>query len=113
MAMYDEGTEEGEELVGYEDSTYQEEEEEEYGEYGEAEQYNMAGGAQDASSGKDFCPYCRKAMLRGNIQKHIRVKHSVEEPSTCPQCCKPFKSTYYMKEHLRKQHGIGQRHSAY
>jgi hypothetical protein len=53
MAMYDEGTEEeGEELVGYEDSTYQEEEEEEYGEYGEAEQYNMAGGAQDASSGR-------------------------------------------------------------
>ncbi len=53
MAMYDEGTEEGEEgLLGYEDSNYQEEEEEEYGEYGEAEQYNMAGGAQDASSGR-------------------------------------------------------------
>jgi hypothetical protein len=53
MAMYDEGTEEEEEgLVGYEDSNYQEEEEEEYGEYGEAEQYNMAGGAQDASSGR-------------------------------------------------------------
>ncbi len=52
MAMYDDGTEEGEEgLAGYEDSNYQEEEEE-YGEYGEAEQYNMAGGAQDASSGR-------------------------------------------------------------
>ncbi len=62
MAMYDEGTEEeGEELVGYEDSTYQEEEEEEYGEYGEAEQYNMAGGAQDASSGRREA----RVLLRG------------------------------------------------
>lgn len=110
MAMYDDGSEDQlgvAEGGGYDDTAYQEDEE--YGEYGDAEQYNMSGGAQDAASGRDFCPYCQKAMLRGNIQKHIRVKHSVEEPATCPQCSKRFKSTYYMKEHLRKQHGIAQR----
>ena len=52
MAMYEDGTEEDDQLVGggYDDNSYQEDEE--YGEYGETEQYNMAGGAQDAASGR-------------------------------------------------------------
>jgi uncharacterized C2H2 Zn-finger protein len=48
-------------------------------------------------------------MLKNNIQKHIKVKHSEEEPVDCPQCGKPFKTSYYMKEHLRNIHGIGKR----
>ena len=60
-------------------------------------------------SGKEQCPVCFKFMLRTNIQKHIRAKHSEEENAKCPECAKTFKTFYYMKEHLRKIHGIGQR----
>ena len=48
-------------------------------------------------------------MLRNNVQKHIRMKHSEEEQSECPECGKCFKTTYNMKEHLRRYHGLGQR----
>ena len=58
---------------------------------------------------RDQCPLCHKQMVRNNIHKHIRVKHSQEEPSQCPQCGKAFSISYYMREHLRKVHGIGQR----
>ena len=48
-------------------------------------------------------------MLKTNIQKHIKVKHSQEEQVECPQCGKAFKTSYYMKDHLRNIHGVGQR----
>ena len=59
--------------------------------------------------GKEQCPVCFKFMLRNNIQKHIRAKHTEDENAECPECAKTFKTSYYMKEHLRKFHGIGQR----
>ena len=61
--------------------------------------------------GRDQCPICLKEMLKNNIQKHIKMKHTEEEQSECPQCGKFFKTTYNMKEHLRRFHGLGQRHT--
>jgi len=67
-------------------------------------------GEQDTTgAGKDQCPICLKKMLKNNVQKHIRMKHSEEEQSECPECGKCFKTTYNMKEHLRRYHGLGQR----
>ena len=45
-------------------------------------------------------------MLKNNIQKHIRVKHSQVEQVECQHCGKSFKTSYYMKDHLRKVHGF-------
>ena len=61
----------------------------------------------DTFIGRGECPICGKEMLKNNIQKHIRVKHSQQENADCPQCGKIFKTSYYMKDHLRIVHGIG------
>ena len=52
---------------------------------------------------------CGKEMLKSNIPKHIRVKHSDTEQAECPQCGKTFKTSYYMKDHLRQIHGFVKR----
>ena len=56
--------------------------------------------------GRGKCPVCWKEMLKNNIQKHIRVKHSQVEQVECQHCGKSFKTSYYMKDHLRKVHGF-------
>jgi len=106
MAVVEEGINIEMENEQYDDSYVAEYDDQGYG-YGN--QY-QEGQMLQGGAGQGQCPVCCKSMLRNNIQKHIRAVHSEEEHAACPQCAKTFKTTYYMKEHLRKIHGIAQRY---
>merc|ERR1712013_292555 len=103
MAMYEDRSQ----LVGLEhyDEHYVGEYE---GQYDQGYDSSMMVPQDTGGPGPEQCPICFKFMLRNNIQKHIRAKHSEQENAECPECAKTFKTSYYMKEHLRKYHGIGQ-----
>jgi len=103
MAVVEEGINIEMENEQYDDSYVAEYDDQGYG-YGN--QY-QEGQMLQGGAGRGECPICGKEMLKNNIQKHIRVKHSQQENADCPQCGKIFKTSYYMKDHLRIVHGIG------
>ncbi|XP_053679343.1 zinc finger protein 43-like [Anopheles nili] len=47
------------------------------------------------------CPKCDKQIRISNMPKHMKTVHSMEEPVSCDQCGKTFRSTFHMKRHRK------------
>jgi hypothetical protein len=46
-------------------------------------------------------------LLRKNIARHIRDQHTSKGRSRCPVCAKTYKTTEWLKDHMRRGHGLG------
>eukprot|EP00092_Neocalanus_flemingeri_P007003 GFUD01007561.1.p1 GENE.GFUD01007561.1~~GFUD01007561.1.p1 ORF type:complete len:335 (+),score=94.57 GFUD01007561.1:172-1176(+) len=106
LAMYDDGSQmQGSMMEQYDDNYGGEEYEGQFGDQG-YDTSMMGPGGQDGSGAgpKDSCPICHKNMLRTNISKHMKMKHSPDDPAECPFCFKVFKTSYNMKDHVTYMH---------
>ena len=47
------------------------------------------------------CPYCGKIIAgrKGQLNRHIRQRHSHEKPFSCTRCPKAFKNQYELNKH--------------
>jgi len=52
------------------------------------------------------CPVCHMIMLKKNLSRHVRDQHTLERPrSVCPICQKTYKTSDWLKDHIRRGHG--------
>ena len=52
------------------------------------------------------CEYCGIVMLKKNFARHQRDMHTEPKPrSLCPLCQKSYKTSDWLKDHIRRGHG--------
>ncbi len=52
------------------------------------------------------CGICHMILLRKNIARHIRDQHTSKGRSRCPVCRKTYKTSEWLKDHMRRGHGL-------
>ena len=50
-------------------------------------------------------------LLRKNIARHIRDQHTPKVRSRCPVCRKTYKTAEWLKDHMRRGHGLSKEES--
>eukprot|EP00092_Neocalanus_flemingeri_P013551 GFUD01014613.1.p1 GENE.GFUD01014613.1~~GFUD01014613.1.p1 ORF type:complete len:403 (-),score=83.69 GFUD01014613.1:252-1460(-) len=52
------------------------------------------------------CVHCGIVMLKKNFARHMRDMHTMPKPrSLCPLCQKSYKTSDWLKDHIRRGHG--------
>jgi len=69
---------------------------------------NLSEGAQGIMMGPNHkkCDTCGIVMLKKNFARHLRDMHTEPKPrSLCPLCQKSYKTSDWLKDHIRRGHG--------